>query len=675
MVKQKRQTNSNLRRNPPINFINPSSPPLFQYKKVKKNLYGFFNNSIGKDISNVRTPINNSRRATAFLPVQSKPIKIPKTKNRLGYTNFAPSKVNIYPTRTKSEQRLIDANPWGDADHDGVPNWFDCRPKDRTQQGFMTKVTKKSLKRYRPQVERIVKKMERRLAPLQSELEEIGEKIQAEKQKIGQKRAQREAERLIQQGVPMSKIREGIPIDINSIPIDPALEKELQKKVAKFQAEFLGYHSALNILREEPNPLRKLLIAKEGNEKKVVGFIYEDPHVLARRKGLMPEVIKEAKRIEDQYKRKQIQDIMFNEMGIPKKDIQVSKKLNLAPYETKIQTGVNIGSDITGKIGELAASRILRKKLSPEEFNSQIELDTVYVIPEERGKGYGKKVIESLMKRPELKKITASGEKEIFERAWEPTGAISKGDYDPSGAIALGRAKGLIHKDEEAQKAEEFKKGHIDWEWVKKEPPRKFSMDATGPRTRMTPEEAKIFGEDIKKYLDQSVKFTKEIPEARAAYDKMKNHYREQGLSEEESDKRIKNIIDAARDVGLFSDKGARLGRVKKNKNTDGPKPIKDSKGNWKLGDLTLEVTTEEKEREKEEKARERAEGIQERMDMVRKLFEEEYPEEDIHEQAINRLKESKEPKESSKGSSGEESSGESSGDFVVRGGNDEEAP
>lgn len=39
-----------------------------------------------------------------------------------------------YPARTEKEQELVDKDPWEDSDKDGVLNYFDCRPLDKTQQ-------------------------------------------------------------------------------------------------------------------------------------------------------------------------------------------------------------------------------------------------------------------------------------------------------------------------------------------------------------------------------------------------------------------------------------------------------------------------------------------------------------------------------------------------------------
>jgi hypothetical protein len=44
--------------------------------------------------------------------------------------------LNQYPSRTKSEWRLIDKNPFGDTDKDKVLNFFDCKPKNKMKQEF-----------------------------------------------------------------------------------------------------------------------------------------------------------------------------------------------------------------------------------------------------------------------------------------------------------------------------------------------------------------------------------------------------------------------------------------------------------------------------------------------------------------------------------------------------------
>jgi len=45
--------------------------------------------------------------------------------------------LGIYPKRSERETRLIDTNPWGDTDKDGVPNWFDCKPLNKRKQSKM----------------------------------------------------------------------------------------------------------------------------------------------------------------------------------------------------------------------------------------------------------------------------------------------------------------------------------------------------------------------------------------------------------------------------------------------------------------------------------------------------------------------------------------------------------
>ena len=68
---------------------------------------------------------------------KSIPIQKQKTKSKI----FSVSPVNLksYPSRTKREIKLIDKNPWGDKDRDGVKNWFDCRPLNKHKQGKFEK--------------------------------------------------------------------------------------------------------------------------------------------------------------------------------------------------------------------------------------------------------------------------------------------------------------------------------------------------------------------------------------------------------------------------------------------------------------------------------------------------------------------------------------------------------
>jgi hypothetical protein len=43
--------------------------------------------------------------------------------------------------RTIREKKLIKKYPWGDKDHDLVPNWIDCKPFDKRRQGFEHRYT------------------------------------------------------------------------------------------------------------------------------------------------------------------------------------------------------------------------------------------------------------------------------------------------------------------------------------------------------------------------------------------------------------------------------------------------------------------------------------------------------------------------------------------------------
>ena len=41
-----------------------------------------------------------------------------------------------FPKRSQKEWKLIDRNPFGDTDKDGVPNFFDCKPLNKKKQGW-----------------------------------------------------------------------------------------------------------------------------------------------------------------------------------------------------------------------------------------------------------------------------------------------------------------------------------------------------------------------------------------------------------------------------------------------------------------------------------------------------------------------------------------------------------
>jgi len=60
-------------------------------------------------------------------PLKTRSIKLIKLKF------FNTSK---FPTRSKAEWKLIDRKPFGDADRDKVPNWFDCKPLNKRKQGW-----------------------------------------------------------------------------------------------------------------------------------------------------------------------------------------------------------------------------------------------------------------------------------------------------------------------------------------------------------------------------------------------------------------------------------------------------------------------------------------------------------------------------------------------------------
>lgn len=89
------------------------------------------------------TPVKPNKKSmylNSSRPMKMKPVKLfgyevnPKLRpNFLMKPRTPVSPVNLgkYPVRTKSEMRLIDKKPFGDYDKDGVPNYLDCRPKNK----------------------------------------------------------------------------------------------------------------------------------------------------------------------------------------------------------------------------------------------------------------------------------------------------------------------------------------------------------------------------------------------------------------------------------------------------------------------------------------------------------------------------------------------------------------
>ena len=63
-------------------------------------------------------------------------LKFRRSKKPIKLVFFNPSK---FPSRSRAEWKIIDRNPFGDTDRDGVPNWFDCKPLNRKKQGWVGK--------------------------------------------------------------------------------------------------------------------------------------------------------------------------------------------------------------------------------------------------------------------------------------------------------------------------------------------------------------------------------------------------------------------------------------------------------------------------------------------------------------------------------------------------------
>lgn len=74
---------------------------------------------------------------TFWKPVKSKPRKL-LTKQYWDVKSKVPKMLNlkIYPKRTLKENKLIQKNPYGDKDKDGLMNWYDCKPLNKKKQGW-----------------------------------------------------------------------------------------------------------------------------------------------------------------------------------------------------------------------------------------------------------------------------------------------------------------------------------------------------------------------------------------------------------------------------------------------------------------------------------------------------------------------------------------------------------
>ena len=76
------------------------------------------------------------------------PLKNTKQQSKQSNPNFlnfgprqvstSPVKLGQYNVRTKREIKIIDRDPWGDKDRDGVVNWLDCRPSNKKKKESLT---------------------------------------------------------------------------------------------------------------------------------------------------------------------------------------------------------------------------------------------------------------------------------------------------------------------------------------------------------------------------------------------------------------------------------------------------------------------------------------------------------------------------------------------------------
>lgn len=109
-------------------------------------------------------------------------------------TPVTPVKLSLYPKRTMNEVKLIDRNPWGDADRDKVHNYFDCRPLNRYKQDKMSPIrktlTKKEAGLIRGVIETQKRVMEKPSSAKKMMKEIMEANLRIEKPKVKEKRIQ-----------------------------------------------------------------------------------------------------------------------------------------------------------------------------------------------------------------------------------------------------------------------------------------------------------------------------------------------------------------------------------------------------------------------------------------------------------------------------------------------------
>lgn len=76
-------------------------------------------------------PLNRRKPLRPKSPLRPRPFGFDPNPLRIKFPKNNLFDFKIYPARSKSELRLIDINPLGDKDKDGLMNWFDCKPGDK----------------------------------------------------------------------------------------------------------------------------------------------------------------------------------------------------------------------------------------------------------------------------------------------------------------------------------------------------------------------------------------------------------------------------------------------------------------------------------------------------------------------------------------------------------------
>ena len=361
--------------------------------------------------------------------VNSKPLfslKLSKVKSRPLFSPKFIQPVNLkqYTTRTKSEQKLIDKNPFGDKDRDRVPNYFDCKPLDKKKQDFLVRVKpkKRIKKKYLPQVQKISDRLLREREQREIRKEEL-EKFKKNPETYFRKLKQLEKESQPENvglydftSLPGIKIPENVIIT-KRIPVDLIVEKGIVKGelIRERRGKDTQEIKSLYILPEyRKKGLGKKVVTavfKNPKIKKVVGVAAAESESYWKKLGGVSKGSKEEMEALKEHRRavlKNAREDMYQEMMNRGELIDISE---LEDYET-LSPELKKYVDSTGKSFEISREDVVETSSDqsgiekPEALGSMIK----------RGNVPSKVVKEMGYVKGTIKEIDAAEFKKQFEK-------------------------------------------------------------------------------------------------------------------------------------------------------------------------------------------------------------------------------------------------------------------